>query len=88
MIFIIYYLNEVIVKVYVVSVNFIDVNMRSGYGVIVLNMKCDFLYMKIKGEEFFLILGWDVFGVVMECGFDVKYFKFGDEVWVVVFFWK
>ncbi|KAM4816240.1 NAD(P)H oxidoreductase RTN4IP1, mitochondrial isoform X2 [Urocitellus parryii] len=77
---IIHYPNEVIIKVHAASVNPIDVNMRSGYGVTALNMKRDPLHIKREGDEFPLTLGRDVSGVVMECGLDVKYFKPGDEV--------
>uniref|UniRef100_A0A2I3GCD6 Enoyl reductase (ER) domain-containing protein n=1 Tax=Nomascus leucogenys TaxID=61853 RepID=A0A2I3GCD6_NOMLE len=73
MIPIIHYPNEVIVKVHAASVNPIDLNP---------------LYMKIKGEEFPLTLVWDVSGMVMECGLDVKYFKPGEEVWAAVPPWK
>lgn len=33
-----------------------------------------------SGNEFPLILGRDLSGVIMECGLDVKYFKEWDEV--------
>uniref|UniRef100_A0A8D2HKB2 NAD(P)H oxidoreductase RTN4IP1, mitochondrial n=1 Tax=Urocitellus parryii TaxID=9999 RepID=A0A8D2HKB2_UROPR len=85
---IIHYPNEVIIKVHAASVNPIDVNMRSGYGVTALNMKRDPLHIKREGDEFPLTLGRDVSGVVMECGLDVKYFKPGDEVWAAVPPWK
>lgn len=43
-------------------------------------MKRDPLNIKQSGNEFPLILGRDVSGVIMECGLDVKYFRERDEV--------
>ena len=51
-----------------------------GYGAATLAMKRDPLNLKQTGNEFPLILGRDVSGVIMECGLDVAYFKAGDEV--------
>ncbi|XP_068933220.1 reticulon-4-interacting protein 1, mitochondrial isoform X1 [Petaurus breviceps papuanus] len=85
---VIYYPNEVIIKVHAASINPIDVNMRSGYGARALNMRRDPLIMKDLGQEFPLTLGRDVSGVVMECGLSVTYFKPGDQVWAAVPPWK
>ncbi|XP_036621823.1 reticulon-4-interacting protein 1, mitochondrial [Trichosurus vulpecula] len=85
---VIYYPNEVIIKVHAASINPIDVNMRSGYGARALNMKRDPLIRKDLGQEFPLTLGRDVSGVVMECGLSVTYFKPGDQVWAAVPPWK
>uniref|UniRef100_A0A2D4MU91 Alcohol dehydrogenase-like N-terminal domain-containing protein n=1 Tax=Micrurus spixii TaxID=129469 RepID=A0A2D4MU91_9SAUR len=72
--------NEVIIKVHAASLNPIDVNMRNGYGASALRVKRDPLRISEKGNEFPLILGRDVSGVIMECGPSVSYFKPGDEV--------
>ncbi|XP_077158988.1 NAD(P)H oxidoreductase RTN4IP1, mitochondrial [Paroedura picta] len=85
---IIRYPNEVIVKVHAASLNPIDVNMRSGYGVSALRMKRDPLHIQSSGSEFPLTLGRDVSGIIMECGLNVKYFKPGDEVWAAIPPWK
>ncbi|XP_074166280.1 NAD(P)H oxidoreductase RTN4IP1, mitochondrial [Sminthopsis crassicaudata] len=85
---VIYYPNEVIIKVHAASINPIDVTMRSGYGATALNMKRDPLILKEVGQEFPLTLGRDVSGVVMECGLSVTYFKPGDQVWAAVPPWK
>uniref|UniRef100_A0A8D0L5K1 Enoyl reductase (ER) domain-containing protein n=1 Tax=Sphenodon punctatus TaxID=8508 RepID=A0A8D0L5K1_SPHPU len=80
--------NEVIVKVHAAGLNPIDVNMRNGYGATALRLKRDPLRIMSKGEEFPVILGRDVSGVIMECGLDVTYFKPGDDVWAAVPPWK
>ncbi|XP_039207039.1 reticulon-4-interacting protein 1, mitochondrial isoform X2 [Crotalus tigris] len=72
--------NEVIIKVHAASLNPIDVNMRNGYGACALRAKRDPLHISEKGNEFPLVLGRDVSGVVMECGQNVSYFKPGDEI--------
>ncbi|XP_063297377.1 reticulon-4-interacting protein 1, mitochondrial [Pelobates fuscus] len=82
------YPNEVIIKVKASSINPIDVNMRNGYGSASLNMTRDPLNIKSSGNEFPLILGRDVSGVVMECGLSVQYFKPGDHVWAAIPPWK
>ncbi|XP_039207037.1 reticulon-4-interacting protein 1, mitochondrial isoform X1 [Crotalus tigris] len=80
--------NEVIIKVHAASLNPIDVNMRNGYGACALRAKRDPLHISEKGNEFPLVLGRDVSGVVMECGQNVSYFKPGDEVWAAIPPWK
>ncbi|XP_033843745.1 reticulon-4-interacting protein 1 homolog, mitochondrial [Periophthalmus magnuspinnatus] len=85
---IINYPNEVIVKVCAAGLNPLDVSMRAGYGAATLSMKRDPLNIKQTGNEFPLILGRDVSGVIMECGLDVKYFKERDEVWAAIPPWK
>lgn len=82
------YPNEVIVKVCAAGLNPLDVSMRGGYGAATLSMKRDPLNIKQSGNEFPLILGRDVSGVIMECGLDVKYFKERDEVWAAIPPWK
>ncbi|XP_026522409.1 reticulon-4-interacting protein 1, mitochondrial isoform X2 [Notechis scutatus] len=59
-----------------------------GYGASALRVKRDPLHISGKGNEFPLILGRDVSGVVMECGPSVSYFKPGDEVWAAIPPWK
>lgn len=85
---IINYPNEVMVKVHSASLNPIDISMRSGYGAATLRMRRDPLNINAAGNEFPLILGRDVSGVIMECGLDVSYFKPGDEVWAAIPPWK
>nr|XP_046269991.1 reticulon-4-interacting protein 1 homolog, mitochondrial [Scatophagus argus]XP_046269992.1 reticulon-4-interacting protein 1 homolog, mitochondrial [Scatophagus argus]XP_046269993.1 reticulon-4-interacting protein 1 homolog, mitochondrial [Scatophagus argus] len=82
------YPNEVIVKVFAAGLNPLDVSMRGGYGAATLSMKRDPLNIKQSGNEFPLILGRDVSGVIMECGLDVKYFRERDEVWAAIPPWK
>nr|XP_020464344.1 reticulon-4-interacting protein 1, mitochondrial isoform X2 [Monopterus albus] len=82
------YPNEVIVKVFAAGLNPIDVSMRGGYGAATMSMKRDPLNIKQSGNEFPLILGRDVSGVIMECGLDVKYFRERDEVWAAIPPWK
>ncbi|XP_029982489.1 NAD(P)H oxidoreductase RTN4IP1, mitochondrial [Sphaeramia orbicularis] len=82
------YPNEVIVKVFAAGLNPLDVSMRGGYGAATLSMKRDPLNIKQSGNEFPLILGRDVSGVIMECGLDVKYFTERDEVWAAIPPWK
>ncbi|XP_036006994.1 reticulon-4-interacting protein 1 homolog, mitochondrial isoform X1 [Fundulus heteroclitus] len=82
------YPNEVIVKVFAAGLNPLDVSMRGGYGSATLAMKRDPLNIMQSGNEFPLVLGRDVSGVVMECGLDVKYFRERDEVWAAIPPWK
>ncbi|XP_067841404.1 reticulon-4-interacting protein 1 homolog, mitochondrial [Heptranchias perlo] len=85
---ILHYPNEVMIKVHASSLNPIDVSMRNGYGAAMLNMRRDPLNIKAAGNEFPLILGRDVSGVIMETGLNVSHFKPGDEVWAAVPPWK
>lgn len=55
-------------------------SLAGGYGAATLSMRRDPLNIKQSGNEFPLILGRDVSGVIMECGLDVKYFRERDEV--------
>ncbi|KAF3701528.1 Reticulon-4-interacting protein 1 -like protein, mitochondrial Precursor [Channa argus] len=82
------YPNEVIVKVFAAGLNPLDVSMRGGYGAATMSAKRDPLNIKQSGNEFPLILGRDVSGVIMECGLDVKYFRERDEVWAAIPPWK
>lgn len=65
--------GEVLVQVKAISINPVDVKTRSGKGV----------YGRIK-EEYPLILGWDISGVVTESR--SPEFKIGDEVFGMVNF--
>lgn len=68
--------SDILVKVHAASVNPIDLRIRNGYGVRLLN-----LWRKVKGtQEFPLILGRDFSGVVVKTGRRVRRFKPGDEV--------
>lgn len=82
------YPNEVVVKVFAAGLNPLDIGMRGGYGAATMSMRRDPLSFKQSGNEFPLILGRDMSGVIMECGLDVKYFRGGDEVWAAIPPWK
>ncbi|WP_226038094.1 NADP-dependent oxidoreductase [Aquibacillus saliphilus] len=60
--------NQVLVEVHATSINPIDWKLREGY----LKAMLDF--------SFPIILGWDVAGIIVETGKDVKNFAVGDEV--------
>ncbi|WP_280771980.1 NADP-dependent oxidoreductase [Salipaludibacillus daqingensis] len=60
--------DQVLVETYATSINPIDWKLREGY----LKQMFDF--------SFPIILGWDVAGVIVEVGNNVKNFKVGDEV--------
>lgn len=62
--------------------------MRAGYGAATMSMRRNPLGMTSADNEFPLILGRDVSGVVMECGLDVKCFRERDEVWAAIPPWK
>ena len=65
--------NEILIRVKAVSINPVDAFVRRNKAAL------DMIYA-IKGDEENIILGWDVAGVVIETGKDVKRFKPGDEV--------
>lgn len=67
--------GEVLVEVHAISINPVDVKTRKGGGLLA-NMKKD-------GD---VILGWDISGVVVDAGSDVKQFKKGDAVFGMVNF--
>jgi len=67
--------DEVLVRVNAISINPVDVKTRKGVA----------LAGKLKNEHP-LILGWDIAGVVIEAGANVKNFKPGDEVFGMVNF--
>ena len=65
--------DEVLVKVHALAINPVDVKTRAGKG--------------LKGNnEFPLVLGWDISGVVTEAGSAVNEFSVGDEVFGMVNF--
>jgi NADPH:quinone reductase-like Zn-dependent oxidoreductase len=68
--------NEVLVKVHSLSVNPVDYKTRTNEG----------LFMRLFGNEFPAILGWDLSGTVVEIGQNVTDFKMNDEVFGMVNF--
>lgn len=68
--------NEVLVKVKAISINPVDVKARAYEGV----------KNWIFGEEYPVILGWDIAGVVTQVGSEETKFKIGDEVFGMVNF--
>lgn len=68
--------NEVLVKVRAISINPVDIKTRIGKS----------LYNELKSGNAFIILGWDISGIVTEVGKDVKEFKKDDEVFGMVNF--
>ncbi|MBC7946481.1 MAG: NADP-dependent oxidoreductase [Chitinophagaceae bacterium] len=68
--------NEVLLAVKAIGINPVDIKTRSGMSV----------YNDLKSKNPFIILGWDVSGVVMEVGKNVTKFKVGDEVFGMVNF--
>jgi NADPH:quinone reductase-like Zn-dependent oxidoreductase len=67
--------DEVLVQVKAISINPVDVKTRAGKGI----------YGRIK-EEHPLIIGWDIAGIVVETGKDVKTFANGDRVFGMINF--
>ncbi|WP_433222467.1 NADP-dependent oxidoreductase [Dactylosporangium sp. CS-047395] len=63
--------TEVLVRVHAAGVNPADLKQREGHGPL---------------SQFPMILGWDVAGVVQECGFGVTLFSPGDEVYGMPWF--
>jgi NADPH:quinone reductase-like Zn-dependent oxidoreductase len=67
---------EVLVKVSAISINPVDIKTRIGKS----------LYNELKAGNPFIILGWDISGIVTEAGKHVKEFKKGDAVFGMVNF--
>jgi len=67
--------SEVLVKVHAISINPVDIKTRKGGA----------LYASMK-EDQPVILGWDISGVVVAAGSEVKAFKEGDSVFGMVNF--
>lgn len=80
--------HEVMIKVSAASLNPLDLNMRGGYGAALLNLRRDPLSLINSFDEFPLILGRDLSGVVVDCGSGVTHFAPGDEVWAAIPPWK
>ncbi len=68
--------NEVLIKVKAISINPVDVKVRSRKAPLAENL----------AQYDPLILGWDISGVVVETGNEVTSFKTGDEVFGMVNF--
>lgn len=68
--------NEVLIQTKAISINPVDIKTRIGKS----------LYSELKSKNPFIILGWDVSGVVVEIGKNVTKFKPGDEVFGMVNF--
>jgi len=68
--------HEVLIRANAISVNPVDMKTRIGKS----------LYDDLKAKNDFLILGWDVSGVVVEQGAAVTDFKKGDEVFGMINF--
>ena len=67
---------EVLIRTEAFSINPVDIKTRIGKS----------LYNELKNQNPFIILGWDVSGVVEEVGKEVTQFKVGDEVFGMVNF--
>ncbi|XP_041832621.1 reticulon-4-interacting protein 1 homolog, mitochondrial-like isoform X2 [Melanotaenia boesemani] len=80
--------SEVLIKVNAASLNPLDLSMRGGYGSTLLNLRRDPLSVINSYNEFPLILGRDLSGVVVDCGSGVTHFAPGDEVWAAIPPWK
>ncbi|KAM9703941.1 reticulon-4-interacting protein 1 homolog, mitochondrial-like [Menidia menidia] len=80
--------SEVMIKVNAASLNPLDVSMRGGYGATLLNLRRDPSSLMGNYNEFPLILGRDLSGVVVDCGSGVTHFSPGDEVWAAIPPWK
>ncbi|MGI5244945.1 NADP-dependent oxidoreductase [Dactylosporangium sp. CA-139066] len=63
--------TEVLVRVHAAGINPVDLRQRQGHGPL---------------SRLPMILGWDVAGVVQECGFGVTIFSPGDEVYGMPWF--
>lgn len=80
--------SEVMIKVYAAGLNPLDVSMRGGYGAKLMKLRRDPFSVMSEDNEFPLILGRDLSGVVVDCGSEVTHFTPGDEVWAAVPPWK
>ncbi|CAL9692533.1 unnamed protein product [Knipowitschia caucasica] len=78
---------HLLLKVHASSLNPLDLLMRGGYGAKLLQLRREPLALGGR-NEFPLVLGRDVSGVVLECGAEVTHFRPGDEVWAAVPPWK
>ncbi len=62
--------DEVLIKVKAISINPVDIKTRIGKS----------LFNELKSQNPFIILGWDVSGIVTKAGKNVTTFKVDDEV--------
>src|ERR1700754_17330 len=71
--------DEVLVKVKAISINPVDAAARNNEELL------NYVY-QIKGDEKYIVLGWDISGIITETGAAVSRFKAGDEVFGMVKF--
>ena len=71
--------DEVLVRVKAISINPVDAAARNNEDIL------NFVY-QIKGDEKYIVLGWDISGIITETGAAVTRFKAGDEVFGMVKF--
>lgn len=68
--------NEVLIQIKSFSINPVDYKTRIGKS----------LYTQLKSENPYIILGWDVSGIITAIGSAVTQFKVGDEVFGMINF--
>ena len=68
--------QEVLIHTKAISINPVDIKTRTGKS----------LYSELRSQNPFIILGWDVSGIVTEAGRTVTKFKPGDEVFGMINF--
>jgi len=68
--------DEVLIQTKAISINPVDIKTRQGKS----------LYKELKNNKEYIIIGWDVSGIVTQTGSNVKDFKPGDEVFGMVNF--
>ena len=71
--------DEVLVKVKAISINPVDAAARNNADLL------NFVY-QINGDERYIVLGWDISGIIIETGAAVTRFKAGDAVFGMVKF--
>ena len=71
--------DEVLVKVKAISINPVDAAARNNADLL------HYVY-QIKGDEKYIVLGWDISGIVTQTGSAVTRFKAGDAVFGMVKF--
>jgi NADPH:quinone reductase-like Zn-dependent oxidoreductase len=71
--------DEVLIKVKAISINPVDAFARRNQDS--LNY-----VLQLKGDEKYIILGWDIAGIITEVGSAVTRFKAGDEVFGMIKF--
>jgi NADPH:quinone reductase-like Zn-dependent oxidoreductase len=68
--------REVLIQAKAISINPVDIKTRTGKS----------LYSELRSQNPFIILGWDVSGIVIEAGRAATKFKPGDEVFGMINF--